>query len=129
MLSVFKKRTRFSFNMYLKHSEVSCRCEYEECKYTFISDTVIDSFYKTRVDFGSYIVVTSGFRCQMHNKDEKGINGSYHTLGSAIDLASADLDILERIAVKYFDKVIRYPKFIHCHNSEVTEKENKVHGT
>lgn len=125
MLSVFTKGTKFSFNMYLKHSEVSCGCKHPECKHTFIDDSVVDSFYKTRMDFGEYIVVTSGFRCQRHNKEVGGINGSFHSLGMAADLASPNLDRLESIARKYFDVVIRYDSFIHCHNDQITKKDNK----
>lgn len=126
MLSVFKKGLKFSYNMYLKSSEVRCSCKYDECKHTLIHDSVIDDFYKTRMDFGEYIVVTSGYRCQRWNKEVGGINGSFHTLGMAIDLASPNLNRLETTARKYFDVVIRYDKFIHCHNEQVTTKGEKI---
>ena len=109
--------------MYLKHSEIECNCKYEECTHTIIDDSVVDSFYRTRLDFGDYIVVTSAFRCQRWNKEVGGIDTSFHKVGMALDITSPSLDRLEGIARKYFDVVIRYDKFIHCHNDRMNKKE------
>lgn len=103
---------------WLTHKEVECNCHLDACKYTIIHEKTIESFIKTRHDYGHPIQVTSAYRCQLWNQVCGGVDGSYHTLGTAMDLVGSNLDLLERIAKKNFDVVIRYNEegFLHCHN-------------
>jgi hypothetical protein len=104
--------------------EFQCTCDHSECSRTLINFKSIRSFDKTRFDFGYPVRITSGFRCQMHNKDVGGLKGSFHLIGSALDLQPVygDLQTLDRLqmyALRYFDIVVRYETFIHCHNNNI----------
>lgn len=115
------KDTILDFSPYLSHKEFKCRCSYKDCKYTLISPKLVSSYAATRGEFNSQIIINSGFRCQKHNDDVGGHSNSRHLIGHAIDLhvKIEKLDQLERIAKKYFDTVLRYDTFIHCHNEPV----------
>lgn len=106
---------------HLRSPELDCRCKYYSCKRTLITEVTIESFRLTREEFGMSIYINSAFRCQRHNTDVGGVGDSRHKLGLALDLCPPDpidLDLLERIARKHFDVVIRYETFVHCHNEE-----------
>mgnify|MGYP003662132599 CR=1 FL=1 len=106
----------------LAHSEFKCKCSYGDCTRTLILDATLRSFELTRKAYKKPIMVTSGFRCQKHNKDIGGKDFSHHKVGAAIDLTlygpflKEELDLLDNYARLYFDIVLRYDSFIHCHN-------------
>ena len=71
-----------------------------------------------RHDFGAPLYITSGFRCNKHNKDVGGVKNSLHTKMRAADLTSGkktDLQQIEKLARKYFREVIVYfdRNFVH----------------
>jgi hypothetical protein len=101
---------------FLRWEEVRCKCNYDTCTRTLINERTANSFYLTRRALGSPITITSGYRCDLHNIDIGGIPNSFHKIGCALDLKHEDLDLLEEKCKLYFDVVIRYKKFIHCHN-------------
>lgn len=37
---------------------------------------------------GKPLIINSGYRCRKHNAAEGGVDGSYHTLGAAADVAT-----------------------------------------
>jgi uncharacterized protein YcbK (DUF882 family) len=121
-VTILPKGSQSVFSDVLKHKEVECKCQYPDCHYTLVHDRTIRAFHLVRQHFGEPIIVTSGFRCQRHNKEVGGKATSFHTKGSAIDLKprNGDLDGLEHYARLYFDFVLRYEDmgFIHCHNTE-----------
>lgn len=105
---------------YLTLREFECKCKYDECTRTLVLESVLKSFSLLRSVFRLALIVNSGFRCQRHNKKEGGLPNSFHTIGSALDLRPvdlADLDRLEELARLFFDVVVRYETFIHCHNT------------
>jgi len=119
---VYPKKTQGQISQYLAHSEFKCKCSYDTCTRTLLLDSSLRSFNLTRSAYKKPIRITSGFRCQMHNKDIKGREYSYHKIGAAFDLSlfgpftKEELDILDECARLYFDVVLRYDNFIHCHN-------------
>jgi len=101
-------------------NEIACKCNSELCTHTLVAESTMKSMINLRRIHEPCIVVTSWFRCQTHNASES-VNGkkdSKHLLGLAVDLWSPDLDLLERQAREEFETVIRYDRFIHCHNEE-----------
>ena len=62
-------------------------------------------------------VVTSGDRSIKENRRVKGVKGSYHLKGEALDIAFPNclttMEDLGKIARRYFNGVIIYPKHIH----------------
>ena len=117
----YPKNITESISPHLTLREFRCKCRSMKCTITITYATTIRSFEYTREDFKKPIVVNSAFRCKSHNKKVGGIETSRHLLGKAMDLRPRDiedLDSLEKIARKYFQVVIRYETFIHCHNEE-----------
>lgn len=103
----------------LTTKEFSCRCRMVTCHFTLVHPKLIEAYSETRKEFGRYLIIRSGFRCQTHNIDVEGAAESYHTMGMAIDIAPTNprvevLNDLEIIAKKHFSKVLRYRDFIHC---------------
>lgn len=105
---------------HLTSDEVRCRCSYDSCTMTQVSSRVIHSFERLREHWRSSIIVTSGFRCQVHNHNVGGLSSSMHKLGYALDLAPSNGDLVnfEIAARLFFDVTVTYneKKFIHCHN-------------
>lgn len=108
-----------NISLNLKHKEFRCKCTNEDCNFTLVYNPTVISFQLTRGKFGRPLKVNSGFRCQRHNEAVGGKKNSSHLRGAAIDLSCEyleDLDLLEKIARDFFNVVIRYETFIHCHN-------------
>lgn len=109
---------------YFNLEEFACNCEYDDCTRTLINSRTLEKLNMVRKYFGKWITVTSAFRCQRYNTDVGGTIRSFHMLGSAVDLCPEDptdireLDRLQNLAEQYFDVVIRYANFIHCHMKE-----------
>ena len=118
-MKYFKKNGEEELAPHLSAKEYSCRCTNPDCGLQLVAYRMLHAYQMTRVQYGSPITVTSGFRCQKHNDSPK-VNGnkiSMHKYGYGIDLTSLRLDILEESARAHFDIVIRYEKYIHCHMS------------
>lgn len=63
----------------------------------------LDALESLRVAFGKALFVTSGYRCQVHNKACGGALASRHLSGQAVDIAisGADAARLVQLAPKY----------------------------
>ena len=68
---------------YFKESEFTCKCG---CGLNNMNLKVIKIADKVREHFGSPAIVTSGTRCQKHNKEVGGVSNSRHLQGKAIDM-------------------------------------------
>lgn len=68
---------------YFKESEFTCKCG---CGLNNINLAVVKIADKVREHFGSPAIVTSGTRCQKHNKEVGGVSNSRHLQGKAIDM-------------------------------------------
>lgn len=127
-IQLISKSSLDRFNTFISHQEFKCRCRFKDCTYTLYLERTINSFLLLREYFGEAIIVTSGYRCQRHNKKVGGLATSYHLKGCAIDLQPKkmdDLDLLESYARIFFDVVVRYDTFIHCHNLGDTDGEER----
>jgi len=119
---VFEKTYKGHLSPYLTTREYRCRCFNSECTRTLIVASTVRSFNRLRTAYGKRIIVNSAFRCQKHNEAVGGVEDSFHKIGAAMDLrpegdfTTKELDILEGHALLYFDIVLRYDGFIHCHN-------------
>lgn len=131
-IEVYYKQEKGNLLPTLSLEEYKCKCHSKYCTRTLVYSPTVSKFQLVRRIFGEPITVNSAFRCQFHNAEVGGLPNSYHTLGSALDLTVdtsaglAALDRLEKIARDYFDVVIRYDNFIHCHMivPEETTNEN-----
>lgn len=103
----------------LYHHEFRCKCQRPECHYTIVNRVLLETYTKVRKGVGFTLEINSGFRCQVHNKEEGGIDESSHTTGNAVDISTKNLsadqkDKLIGWAQIYFDYVQIYDTFIHC---------------
>lgn len=73
--------------------EFQCRC----CGAVKLSPVLLDKLEALRAAWGCPIVVTSGYRCTVHNKAVGGASRSLHTRGLATDFRVAERE-QERVA-------------------------------
>lgn len=83
-----------------------------------INPELIEVIQDVRDHFGEPVVISSGLRCQKHNKRVGGAQKSQHMLGTAADLRIAKVSpaqVYEYLDKKYPDKygVGRYNTFTH----------------
>lgn len=67
---------------YFKDSEFACPC----CGKNITKDNIKMIADQIREHFGRPAIITSGTRCEKHNREVGGVSGSYHVKGSAIDI-------------------------------------------
>jgi uncharacterized protein YcbK (DUF882 family) len=99
-------------------SEMDCNCSYDDCTFTLLSPKLKKQWTRFRSNFSAGLHITSGFRCQRHNKDVGGHPESYHMKGMALDIVvpkHLTCQIFANTARQYFETVIEYPdkNFIH----------------
>lgn len=68
-----------------------------------------------RAILGKRIIVNSGFRCTVHNKNVGGSPNSKHMLGIAMDVYSPDCSLkdIEKVCIQLGLYHIMYDTFIH----------------
>ena len=83
-------------------SEFSCHgsgC----CSNVKIDDELAAYLQKIRDHFGKPVTISSGYRCEKHNKSVGGATGSYHTNGMAADIVVRDVAPAE--VAKYAESI------------------------
>ena len=105
----------------LWHHEFRCKCNNHDCDFTLVHSSVLEAFEELRRKTGGQpLVVTSGYRCQVHNKDVGGVPKSRHKRGFAIDIACPphiDQEEFYRMSSESgFTYCLLYPEenFVHC---------------
>lgn len=68
---------------HFKQSEFTCKCG---CGLNNMNLQVVKIADEVREHFGSPAIVTSGSRCEKHNKEVGGVSNSRHLQGKAIDM-------------------------------------------
>ena len=112
LVTVFKKeKENFLLCLGLKYNEFKCKCNNKRCRYTVISNKFLEKYSHFREDLDLPVLVTSGFRCQVHNEKVGGVENSFHTMGFAIDVKP-----MEKMKGKYLQKY-----FNQKHDKEPTE--------
>lgn len=114
MIKEFKKGENSKVSEHFSTKEFDCHCKYPECKITYIDTDHVANLEKLRVIFNSPIIIVSGFRCVMHNRDVKGKKGSAHLGGKATDIKIPGHSP-DSVAMKceWFDGLGRYDTFTH----------------
>lgn len=67
--------------------EFACPC----CGQAEVDRHLVFQLQKLRNSFGLPIVITSGYRCEAHNRAVGGSERSQHLLGKAVDIATSHL--------------------------------------
>jgi len=70
-------------NKYFDTDEFKCKCG--KCVSKDIDPNLIPILTDVREHFKSPVIVTSGYRCEEHNKKIGGAKNSYHVKASAVD--------------------------------------------
>jgi uncharacterized protein YcbK (DUF882 family) len=93
-------------------SEFVCKCG---CGAFCLKDEMLQKVQQLRDAVKLPLIVTSGTRCNAHNREVGGVDTSDHLDGIAVDLRCSDMKLLLRAALKMFPRVGIGPKrsFIH----------------
>lgn len=121
-LLMLPKNFNKQINNYFNSDEFQCKCSYKDCDTTLLHPWTIESITESRKELGRPIHINSAHRCQRHNADVGGSPTSSHMKGLAADISKdGDPEQQNRILNKYFDVVIEYDTFFHCHNNSKPE--------
>lgn len=106
---------------YFKMHEFNCRCG--RCRMPPDAVQNLEALVENVLDparerLGRPIVVNSGYRCSLHNREVVGVSSSQHLKGEAADITAgspAENAKLVRIIKKLgkYDQLITYPNFLH----------------
>ena len=118
----WKKGEKVQLSTNFSTSEFSCKCKNKSCVEQRISKELIERLQRVRNEYGA-IIVTSAFRCDLHNKAVGGASLSQHRLGRAVDAKPAsghlsnhpvhDMDRLRNEFRKEFNGIGVHPRFVH----------------
>jgi uncharacterized protein YcbK (DUF882 family) len=115
-----------------KHfSKIEMQCKCKNCGNSCPMDTVFMTLLdKVREECDAPLNVSSGFRCDRHNKDIGGVENSWHTKGKAADIWTTAIPLKQvfDIAKKYFEEVILYEDkgFVHIAEPKAVFYTNKT---
>ena len=95
-------------------TEFQCRC----CGCVKLHPELLVKLENLRSAWGSPLLLTSGFRCEKHNKKVNGAEASLHLLGQGADIVVPNVnqrEFIEAAEKEGFDQVIPYAKrnFVH----------------
>ena len=86
---------------YFKKDEFTCKCG---CGLNNMNLKLVIIADRVREHFGKPAIVTSGSRCEKHNKEVGGVSNSRHLQGKAIDMYVQGIDGGELL--KYLQKLV-----------------------
>lgn len=110
----FKKGSRVQLTANFNLSEMDCKCNYPECKDTYVDMDHMTLLQKKRNKWGKPISIESGYRCPQHNEDEGGVADSQHPKGTATDIkVRGMLPGLVQDDSEDFNGLGRYQTFTH----------------
>jgi uncharacterized protein YcbK (DUF882 family) len=101
----------WSSSKYFSAKEFVCPC----CGRADVSEELVVALNVLRETVGVPVVVTSGYRCEGHNRAVGGAPNSFHTYGMAADIrpVGCSLDALVRAADPLFNGLKRYSTWVH----------------
>ena len=113
MIKTFKRGENVQLTPNFHLGELECKCL--NCKETLVDLEHIRKVQALRYLIGVPVVITSAYRCQVHNSNVGGAHNSQHTKGTATDIIIPGMDIneLQSIVVHFFDGVGLYDHFTH----------------
>ena len=91
------------------------KCEYSHDRPDIIVPTLLVALQELRDKYQRPIVITSGRRCERHNRDVGGKIRSYHLTGLAADICGVDMLELARLApaIPAFRYIELHDRYIH----------------
>lgn len=76
---------------YFYLDEFQCPC----CLQVILHPLLLQKLNSLRNKIGNPIIVTSGYRCTVHNREVGGVKGSYHLFGMAADIYAPKIALKE----------------------------------
>lgn len=101
-VKTYSKMSTTSLSKDFKVCEFSCHgngC----CSTVMIDDKLVEYLQKIRDHFGKSITITSGYRCDTHNRNVGGATGSRHSKGQAADIVVSGVKPAE--VAKYAESI------------------------
>ena len=120
MIKQYEKGKAVKLSANFKSTEFDCKCGRKDCKITLIDLDGVECVQKVRNLTAKAIVINSGYRCAVHNKNVGGVSSSKHLKGLAFDLKCPKGVSLNDFAFACeqagFKGVLRYDGkgFVHC---------------
>ena len=102
MIKTFKKNVSENLSANFKSTEFDCHgtgC----CSKTLIDEKLVEYLQKIREHFGKPVIISSGYRCERHNKSVGGATASKHKQGMAADITVTDIKPAE--VAKYAESI------------------------
>ena len=102
-------------NQYFNRKEFACSCG---CGFDAVDKVLLDVLTTVREHFNTPVTITSGCRCESHNKKIGGAKKSYHVRGKAADIkvrgfhAEEVYNFISQQCPSHFG-VILYPSWVH----------------
>ena len=87
-----------------KLSEFNCKC----CGKNEMQQIMLDRLQALRDIWGNPMIVSSGYRCEAHNKKIGGAKNSAHKLGMAVDISDPDGELYLFCSEEILEKVDLY---------------------
>lgn len=106
---------------YFKKHEFECNCGCGQCN---VNPQLVYALDLARSKSSVKFVISSGARCERHNKKEGGVPGSSHISSDTNVCHAADIEyktpgdgaIILKALTPYFDRIGVGPDFIHVDN-------------
>ena len=99
---------------YFTRSELECPCCHK-CK---IDDSFLNMLNYARKIANIPFIITSGYRCETHNKEVDGVSNSAHTRGFAVDIHAPNSTkrfiIVNALLRAGFKRIGIGKMFVHC---------------
>ena len=76
---------------YFHLDEFQCPC----CLQVILHPLLLQKLNSLRNKIGNPIIVTSGYRCTVQNREVGGVKGSYHLFGMAADIYAPKISLRE----------------------------------
>jgi uncharacterized protein YcbK (DUF882 family) len=84
MIIIHHGKPDFEINDFFNTREFRCSCG--QCKQSFVQQELVDRLLILRALLSQAVILTSGYRCQLHNRMISGAEYSQHCLGRAADI-------------------------------------------
>ena len=102
---------------HFKMSEFDCKCGKCDGGSDMMTLELLEKLEYARNLAGIPFVITSGYRCEKHNREVGGVAGSAHTKGMAVDIrcnsSATRFKLLKALFAAGFKRIELAPTWIH----------------
>lgn len=127
MKKQYKKGENVKLSKNFHLSEFECKCKHSDCQWTVIDTEHVKKLQRKRSKWRKPVKITSGHRCEKHNRDVGGSKNSRHVKGDATDIVVIGMTP-DQVAddCENFNGLGRYNTFTHIDSRPLLEKKRKA---